>query len=87
MLPIKACDRGILTRCKLGLTYLSEAFKESDCRDFLAYLFPIALYTKQFSTMLVIAGAIVLAVLCVIAYFAGFYKKGPGDTKEGETIP
>lgn len=38
-------------------------------------------------TMLVTIGAIVLAVVCVIAYFAGFYKKEPGDTREGETIP
>jgi len=46
-----------------------------------------SLLHQPIETMLVIAGAIVLAVICVIAYFAGFYKKGPGDTREGETIP
>jgi hypothetical protein len=37
--------------------------------------------------MLVIAGAIVMAIVLLIAYVAGYYKKEPGDEREGETIP
>ncbi len=37
--------------------------------------------------MLVIGAAVVIAIVLGIAYFAGYYKKKPGDKREGETLP
>lgn len=37
--------------------------------------------------MLVMAAAVVIAVLCGLGYISGYYDKGPGGTRNGESIP